>query len=269
LFNVQYFAFTGPNTQIPASEYNSENSIQTESCAEGGLDVGFISNGSWTEYNSINMTGVTTFAARVASDSTNGTAAAATITIHVGSATGTVIGTCTVAGTGGWQNWVTTTCLITNQQTGSQNIYLVYTGAMNIEWFSLQAGQITGLTEAASYDSEHSIQTENNSENGLDVGFIGDGSWIEYNQIDLTGFSTFNARVASDGAGGNIQICLDSTNNTPIGTCVVPITGGWQTWESAACGITPTSGFHNVYLLFNGGDGNGALFNVEWFTFNY
>jgi hypothetical protein len=272
LFNLEYFALTGPNTQIPASDYDSESGVGTQSCSEGGLNVDDISNGSYTGYNSINMSGVTTFAARVASATTNGGVAGA-IQIRVGSATGTVIGTCTVAGTDGWQNWVTETCLITNLQTGNQNIYLVDTGGggnlFNIEWFSLQAGPLSGLNEAASFNSENSIQTENNSENGLDVGYISDGSYTVYNQIDLTGFTSFNARVASDGAGGNIQVCLDSPSNTPIGTCVVPITGGWQTWVTEQCSITPSTGFHNVYLLFNGGNGDGNLFNLEWFTFNY
>jgi len=34
---------------IEAASYNNKNSIQTENCAEGGLDVGYIGNGSWLE----------------------------------------------------------------------------------------------------------------------------------------------------------------------------------------------------------------------------
>jgi len=265
LFNVQWFSFTGPNTQIPASAYNSESGVQTENCAEGGKDVGTISNGSYTSYNNINMTGVTTFAARVASAGVGGT-----IQIHLGSAMGTLIGTCTVPVTGGWQTWVTETCPIT-PTTGSQNIYLVYAGPagnlFNVEWLSFQAGPILDLTEAASYNSENSVQTENCAEGGLDVGFISNGSYTVYNQVNLTGFSSFNARVASAGAGGNIQIRLDSSTGTLIGTCVVPVTGGWQNWITEQCAITATTGFHNVYLVCTGGAGN--LFNEEWFTFNY
>jgi hypothetical protein len=264
LFNVEYFAFTGPNNQIPASAYNNEFSIRTENCAEGGLDVGYISNGSYTEYNSIFMTGVTTFAARVASGASGGT-----IQIRVGSPTGTLIGTCTVPATGGWQTWVTETCLITNPQTGFQNIYLVYSGGFNIEWFSLQVGQISGLNEAASYNLSNAIQTESCSEGGLDVGHISGGSYTEYNQIDLTGFTTFNARIASAGAGGQIQVALDSPTGTVIGTLTVPVTGGWQTWVTETCAITPTTGFHNIYLNYVFTGGNGNLFNIEWFTFDY
>jgi hypothetical protein len=211
------------------------------------------------------MTGVTTFAARVASAGAGGT-----IQIRLGSPTGTLIGTCTVPVTGGWQTWVTETCPIT-ATTGFQNIYLVYAGGsgglFNVEWFSFLAGPILDLTEAASYNSENSIQTENCAEGGLDVGFISNGSYTVYNQVNLTGFTSFNARVASAGAGGNIQIRLDSSAGTLIGTCTVPVTGGWQNWVTETCGITPTSGFHNIYLVYTGGAGN--LFNLEWFTFDY
>jgi alpha-L-fucosidase 2 len=267
LFNLQWLSLTGPSTQIAASAYDSENSIQTESCVEGGLDVGYIGNGSYTVYDNIEMTGVTTFAARVASATTNG-GVAGTIQIRAGSPTGTVLGTCTVAGTGGWQTWITETCLLTNTITGLQNIYLVYTGGYNVEWFSLQAGApLLHQVEAASYNSENSIQTENNSEGGLDVGYISNGSYTVYNQINLTGVTSFDARVASNGAGGDIQVRLDSPTGTLVGTCVVPDTAGWQTWVTETCSITPTSGFHNIYLVYTGGAGN--LFNVEWFTFDY
>ena len=265
LFNVQWFSLTGPNTQIAASTYNSASGVSTEGCAEGGTDVGSISSGSYTSYNNIEMSGVTTFAARVASAGVGGT-----IQIRLGSPTGTVIGTCTVPVTGGWQTWVTETCPVT-PTTGFQNIYLVYTGnsgnLFNVEWFSFQAGPLLDLTEAASYNSENSIQTENCAEGGLDVGFISNGSYTVYNQIDLTGFSSLNARVASAGSGGSIQVRLDSPSGTLIGTCTVPVTGGWQTWVTEQCGISATTGFHNVYLVYTGGSGN--LFNIEWFTFNY
>jgi hypothetical protein len=191
----------------------------------------------------------------------------------VGSPTGTVVGTCTVPVTSGWQTWVTETCIITNVQTGLQNVYLVFDGGagslFNVEWFSLQSGPIFHLTEAASFNTFSGVQTESCAEGGEDVGTINGGYYTEYDQVDLTGFTSFNARVASDGAGGEIQVALDSPTNPPIGTITVPITGGWQTWVTETCSITPTSGFHNVYLNYVHTAGNGNLFNVEWFTFDY
>ena len=110
-----------------------------------------------------------------------------------------------------------------------------------------------------------SAQTENCTEGGLDVGSISNGSFTEYNSVNLSVTSTFVARVASAGVGGNIVIHLDSPTGTVIGTCAVPITGGWQTWTTVNCSLSAASGAHNLYLVYTGS--SGFLFNVEWFYF--
>src|SRR6202050_2482273 len=99
---------------------------------------------------------------------------------------------------------------------------------------------------------------------GQDVGNINNGSWTEYNNVDLSGVTSFTVRVASNASGGNIQVCLDSPTGTVIGTCTVPGTGGWQKWTTVNCDLTDTTGTHNLYLVYTGG--SGALFNIEWFT---
>src|SRR5215469_2477304 len=62
-----------------------------------------------------------------------------------------------------------------------------------------------GNIEAASYNSASNVQTENCAEGGLDVGYISNGSWVEYNQVDLNGATTFQARVASAGSGAALR----------------------------------------------------------------
>ncbi len=118
-------------------------------------------------------------------------------------------------------------------------------------------------TQAANYSLESNVQTENCVEGGLDVGYISNGSYTAYNSMNLNGATAFVARVASGGAGGNIQVYLDNTNGTLVGTCAVPATGGWQTWTNAYCSLSGASGTHTLYLVYTGGAGN--LFNVEFF----
>jgi alpha-1,3-glucanase-like protein/carbohydrate binding protein with CBM6 domain len=117
----------------PACSYSSENSVQTETCAEGGLDVTNLGNGSYTEYNDVNINGLASFAARVASAGSGGT-----ISIYLDKPTGNLIGTCTVSGTGGSQTWTTQTCSLNlNGATGFHNVYLVYSSGFSIAWFTL------------------------------------------------------------------------------------------------------------------------------------
>jgi hypothetical protein len=252
-FNVQTSA-TPLNVATEASSYNSENSVTTETCSEGGLDVTTTTAGSYTVYTNVNLNGVTSFAARVASASSGGT-----ISVYLGSATGTLIGTCTVPVTGGAQVW-TTELVNVSGASGYQNVYLVYTAGVKIEWFALE-GQLTE-TQAASYDNESSVQTESSSEGGLDVGYISNGSYTEYNNVNMNGVTSFMARVASPSGGSTISIYLGSPTGTLVGTCSVPATGGYQTWENVSCTLTNgVSGYQNVYLVYTAG------MNIECFDF--
>jgi hypothetical protein len=119
-------------------------------------------------------------------------------------------------------------------------------------------------TAAANYNSMSGVVIETCAEGGQDISNIANGDWSAYNSINLTGANVFVARVASAGAGGDIEIHLDSPSGTLVGTCPVPGTGGWQTYLNAYCNITGASGTHTVYLVYTGG---GNLFNVQFFGF--
>jgi len=123
--------------------------------------------------------------------------------------------------------------------------------------------------EAETMASESGINTETCSEGGLDVGYINNGDWIEIKGVAFgsAGASSFSARVASVGSGGNIELRLDSLSGTLIGTCPVSATGGWQTWATDTCTVSSSlaNGVHDLYLKFTGGSGN--LFNINWWKF--
>lgn len=122
--------------------------------------------------------------------------------------------------------------------------------------------------EAESYNSMSGIQTETCTDTGggQDVGYIESGDYTVYNNINFgSGATGFDARVASQTSGGNIEVRLDSLTGTLVGTCAVTGTGGWQTWTTKSCGVSGASGIHNLYLKFTGG--TGALLNVNWFKF--
>lgn len=122
--------------------------------------------------------------------------------------------------------------------------------------------QVEGETMAG----ESGINTEPCTEGGMDVGYIQNGSWIRVRGVDFgSGASSFIARVASATSGGNIELRLDHTNGTLVGTCPVSGTGGWQTWTTRSCAVSGASGVHDLYLRFTGG--SGYLFNVNWWQF--
>ncbi|GAA0835763.1 family 43 glycosylhydrolase [Streptosporangium amethystogenes subsp. fukuiense] len=108
--------------------------VETEASTEGGMNVGFIENGDNIKVKGVGFgTGASSFTARVASGSSGGS-----IELRLGSATGTLVGTCAVPGTGGWQNWTTVTCPVSGA-TGTRDLYLRFTGGsgylLNLNWW--------------------------------------------------------------------------------------------------------------------------------------
>ncbi len=103
------------------------------------------------------------------------------------------------------------------------------------------------------------------TESGQNLGYIANGSYTAYRNVNLTGVNRFMARIATPGPGGKIEIHLDSPHGTRIGTCLVPVTGDWQGWRTVTCNLTKkTKGIHKLYLVYRGGQ--GGLFNFEWFA---
>lgn len=122
--------------------------------------------------------------------------------------------------------------------------------------------------EAESYSSQSGIQTEECSDTGggLNIGFIEDGDYVVYRNIDFdNGATSFHARVASETNGGNIEIRLASPTGRLIGTCSVSGTGGWQVYTDVRCSVSDVSGIQDLYLVFTGVD--DYLINLNYFSF--
>ncbi|RCX11158.1 enterochelin esterase-like enzyme [Anaerobacterium chartisolvens] len=120
--------------------------------------------------------------------------------------------------------------------------------------------------EGESYSSQSGIQNGSCSEGGECIGYIENGDYAVYSNVDFGGGAAdFKARVSSATSGGNIELRLDSITGTLIGTCAVPGTGDWQNWADVKCDVGDVSGKHDLYLKFTGG--SGYLFNVNWFMF--
>src|SRR6476469_5187989 len=127
-----------PFTRQEAETIAAESGIETEAASEGGREVGFIENGDWTKVRSVAFgSGPRSFTARVASATSGGT-----IELRLGGTSGTVVGRCTVPGTGGWQTWTTVSCSVSGA-TGTQDLYLRFAGGsgylFNVNWWQFTA----------------------------------------------------------------------------------------------------------------------------------
>lgn len=120
--------------------------------------------------------------------------------------------------------------------------------------------------QAEDCDFKSGIEFENCIEGGLNIGFIENGDYIGFKDIDLTDAKDIDFRVSSNGAQSAIEVRLDSPDGKLIGSMDVNGTGDWQNWSTQTCAIEETSGKHNVYLVFTGEE--GYLFNINWWKPN-
>jgi glucosylceramidase len=147
-----------------------------------------------------------------------------------------------------------------------------YAGA-TFTWTGTQNGGYavnpTNQIEASSFNSvANGLQTEptSDTQGGYDLGYANTGGYAVYQNVNLaSGFTNVSARVASAGSGGTLQFRLDSPTGPLAGSIVIPVTGGWQTWQTVTGAVTGGSGLHNLYLVFNGGSSIG---NLNWFQFS-
>jgi PKD repeat protein len=103
----------------------------------------------------------------------------------------------------------------------------------------------------------------------LNVGWINDGSWICWNQMNLKNITSINYRVASAGTGGRIEIHTDSPTGAMVGPmpATIPVTGDWQTWQDVTVPVTDPGGTHKYCFVFKRNPNDKLLFNLNWIDF--
>jgi hypothetical protein len=123
-----------PYDTVQAETICFEQGVETNPCTEGGIMVDSINNNDYIKVKGVDFRdGAKTFIARVASGGNGGK-----IELRLGSQTGTLVGTCEITGTGGWDTWTTKSCDITGA-TGKKDLFLKFTGGsgflFNFNWW--------------------------------------------------------------------------------------------------------------------------------------
>lgn len=148
--------------------------------------------------------------------------------------------------------------------------------AATFTWTGSQIGKpaIAAIAQiqGSSYSSESGLGTENTSDlsGAYDLGFLTSGSHARYDYVDFGAAGSVHSvsvRAASAGEGGSATFYLDSMDSTPIATVNLPVTGGWQSWQTQTASVRAVFGVHTLYVVFRGGGATGKIANVNWFQF--
>jgi hypothetical protein len=128
--------------------------------------------------------------------------------------------------------------------------------------------------QAENYQAQSGTQVESTTDSGggQNVGYIGNGDWLRYDNVDFGGTpaTQFKARVASGapgGVSGLVQVRLDSPTGQVMGEFAIANTGGWQSWRTVPANMSGVTGRHTVYITFSSGQ-PADFVNINWFTFS-
>ena len=122
---------------LRATEFTGhQGGAHAEQCSDegGGQSLGFINSEDWISFSALDLQGSDSATFHVASAGSGGR-----IGVHADSAAGPMLGSATVASTGGWQKWINVDAVIKDPG-GSHELVLVFRhdqnagGLFNLNW---------------------------------------------------------------------------------------------------------------------------------------
>ena len=228
---------------IEAEHYTDSSGVDTEDVTDwgGGKNVGWVHNGDWTEYD-VDVLYSSSYEAsfRVASNTSGGT-----ITIKSGS---TTVGSVTVSGTGGWQNWTTVTTDI-ELDAGSQTLKLEYSGGsgflFNVNWMDLNTNSTAPTGETITLEGNNLLYVcSENGTKAMNCDRSSVGAWEKFTVVDA----------------GSGKIALKGNNNkyvndgSPMWCTETTITNAAKfTWVDAGNGKIALLGNNGKYVCSENG----------------
>lgn len=227
-----------PYDTVQAETICWSQGVKTEPCNEGGMNVSRIENGDYIKVKGVDFgTGADMFEARVASNTEGGK-----IELYIDKIDGTLIGTCTVTGTGDWQKWETKSCEVTNV-TDKHDLFLKFTGGsgflFNFNWWKFQ--KATGAETGKSLNRAIQNSLKILSRDANDIRFA-------YNVPD--NFSGNSLKITLSDLQGRL---IASQISAKKGSGVVPFNINRKLLRSGICVIRISSEnkvlFNSSYLL--------------------
>ena len=253
---------------LEAEDYDSkQGSLKVEVKSSGVTNLGRIGTGDWARYKNVDLTGINTFTAQIATrDSTS----SGTIAVHIDKVDSVPVAVLTgVSGPGGWSNFGPATVAFDRKVFGIHDVFLEFGNGYNLDSFGFVFKTLSSAdhVEAEEYtEASGSVSIEVKSTGVTCLGYIDTGDWVKYAGIDFgAGVDTFHAQIATRTATshGAISVHLDSLDSPPVATLTnASGPGGWENFGPASVALSKVvSGVRDVYLKFQSG------YNLDSFGF--
>jgi hypothetical protein len=249
------------------AEYFSQMSgvdIETTSDVGGGLNVGWIDDGDWIEFEvAVLKSGIYSAEFRTAklTDDYQGL-------VYV-NLDGQRLSRFLVPGTNGWQNWTTISCPLTLQSGSHQFRLHAQVGGWNLNWIDIKLAErvevheIPGRIEAEAFVDMSGVETEMLSADVINLGYFDNQDWIDYKvHVRETGQYDVTFRVALDNGHSNGQGELQKDGEV-LCEFDIPTTGGWDQWISVIRTVNLEAGEQILRVNVKHAPGN-----LDWMEFD-
>ncbi len=127
---------------------------------------------------------------------------------------------------------------------------------------------IPGIIEAEDFIYQEGLSTEETTDinGGFNIGYTDVGDYADYSVlVTESGDYDINFRVSSEDQSGSILLQLiDGSNVQNLTQISLPITGGWQTWETISSSTNLSEGSYALRMnVIQPG------FNLNWIEFDF
>lgn len=127
---------------------------------------------------------------------------------------------------------------------------------------------IPGRIQAEDFSDQNGFETETTSDlgGGENIGYTDEGDYANYKIfVSEDGNYNLDLRIASQNNSGKIEFEILKNNDSEIlKTINLPITGGWQSWQTTSTSVILNKGIYNLKMRVL-----KAGFNLNWFEFKF
>ncbi len=135
--------------------------------------------------------------------------------------------------------------------------YATGVGQYSANWSKIQAEW---------YMEADLVEKEETLTGGFNIGYIQNNGYLVFPNVKNVSANTSMTFSVASRAGGKIEVRENGASGPLLGSCIVPNTGSWDTYQNVNCNLTNSAGTKKIYLKFVGTSPH--LLNLDWFRFN-